>query len=120
MELTKELLDFVAKAMRAHNRRLEASKVNEALKPVFQDKERTMIKTIFEEREDIGEARGVARGRAEGKAETILTILRARFRRIPKETEKAICRETDPIALDSWAVQAATCPSLNEFAQALK
>ena len=124
IELTKELLDFVAKAMRNHNRRLEAMAVNRALKPIFQDEEHAMIKTIFEEREDIGEARGVAigeaRGKAIGKAEAILTILRARFRRIPKETEKAVRRITDPVALDSWAVQAATCQSIDEFTNAIK
>ena len=116
IELTKELLDFVAKAMQAHNRRLEAAKVNEALKLVFQDKEQTMIKTIFEEREDIGRAQGVAIG----KVETILKVLRARFHRIPKETEKMISQMTDPIALDSWAIHAATCSSMNEFVETLK
>jgi len=124
VELTKELLDFVAKAMRAHNRRLEATMVKKALKPIFHEEEKTMIKTIFEEREYIGEARGRVKGRAEGKAEgkaeTILTVLRARFHRLPKETEKAIRQMTDPIALDSWAIQAATCQSIDEFAKALK
>ena len=75
-----------------------------------------MIKTIFEEREDIGRAQGVAIG----KVETILKVLRARFHRIPKETEKMISQMTDPIALDSWAIHAATCSSMNEFVETLK
>jgi len=68
----------------------------------------------------IGEAQGEARGETKGKIETLLKILRARFRRVPAETEKVIRQMTDPIALDSWAVHAATCSSLDEFVQALK
>jgi len=71
-----------------------------------------------------GEARGEARGKAEGRAETgrnaVLAVLRARFKRVPKEIEKAVCKISDPIALESWAAQAATCQSLDEFAEAVK
>jgi len=124
IELTKELLGFVDKAFTAHNRRLDKTLVSRALKPIFRDKEQAMRKTFFEELEEVGEARGeargIARGIARGKAETILTILRAKFRRVPRDTEKAIRQITDPIALDSWAVQAATCQSIDEFAEALQ
>ena len=65
-------------------------------------------------------AEGEARGEARGKIETLLKILRARFRRVPAETERGIRQMTDPVALDSWAVHAATCSSLDEFVQALK
>ena len=58
--------------------------------------------------------------KAKGKAETLLKILRGKFNKVPKETEKAISQMTDPVALDSWAVHAATCQSIEEFAQALK
>ena len=54
------------------------------------------------------------------KAETILVILQARFRRVLKETEKIIRQMTDPVVMDSWAVHAATCPSMDEFTKALK
>jgi hypothetical protein len=71
-----------------------------------------------------GEARGIAigeaRGKAEGKAETVLVILRDRFRKVPKGVETTIRRMVDPIALDSWAVQAARCESLEEFETALR
>ena len=66
------------------------------------------------------ESKGIAIGEARGKAETILTVLRARLRRVPRETERVIGQITDPVALDSWAVQAATCQSLDEFAEAVK
>jgi len=115
IELTKELLDFTARAMQTHNRRLESARVNEALKPIFREREQTMIKTIFEEQQDIGEARGIARG----KAEAILTILRTRFKKVPKDIENAVRRINDLVALDSWTVHATTCQSLEEFATEL-
>ena len=75
-----------------------------------------MIKTIFEEREDIGKAIG----RAEGKAEAVLLVLRAKFKRIPKEIEEAIRQMTDLIALESLLVHTVHSETLEEFAAALK
>jgi hypothetical protein len=68
----------------------------------------------------IGEARGEARGETRGKVEALLTVLRSRFSRVPKDVEKAIRQMSDPIALDSWTAHAATCQTLSEFAEALK
>jgi len=51
-ELTKELLIFVDKVFKAHNRRLDAARVSQALKPIFQEKENPMIKGLFEEKFD--------------------------------------------------------------------
>ena len=116
VELTQEFLDFVANAMAAHNRRLDEAMVSKILKPIFHGKERTMIKTIFDEKYDEGKVDG----KTEGKAETVLTFLRAKFKRIPKETEKAIRQMTDPIALDSLAAHIVNCESLDEFARELK
>jgi 50S ribosomal subunit-associated GTPase HflX len=56
---------------------------------------------------------------APSKAETVMVVLRARFSRVPKEVERTIRQIADPIALDSWAAQAATCQSMDEFAKAL-
>jgi hypothetical protein len=50
----------------------------------------------------------------------VLTVLRARFQRVPKDVEKMIRAMTDPIALDSWAAHAATCSSMDEFIRALR
>ena len=58
--------------------------------------------------------------KAEGKAETVLTVLRARFKKVPKKVEKAIHAMTDSIALESWAATAATCDTMDEFADMLK
>ena len=72
----------------------------------------------------IGEARGIvigeARGEARGKAEAVLTVLRARFKKVPRGVEKAIRDISDSIALESWTVHAATCQSMEEFAEALE
>jgi predicted transposase YdaD len=69
-----------------------------------------------------GKAEGKVEGKAEGKAETgrnmLLAILRKKFNRVPKETEQAILAMNDPVALQSWAVQASTCQSLDEFIKA--
>ena len=54
-----------------------------------------------------------------GKAETVLTVLRAKFQDVPQEVESALRQMRDPIALDSWAAQAATSLSMEEFAEAL-
>ena len=71
----------------------------------------------------IGRAEGIAKGKAEEKTETgrdmILTVLRARFKKVPKWIEQAICQMNDPIALKSRAADAATCQSLDEFAETL-
>ena len=91
-----------------------------------------MIKTIFEEKYEIGysegkadgyfngKAEGRAEGKAEGKIETLLKILRVRFRRVPRDVEMVIRKMTDPIALDSWAEYALTCQSMNEFSQSIR
>jgi hypothetical protein len=112
VELTKELVDFVANAMAAHNRRLDEAVLSRALKPIFKEKERFMIATIFEEREMKAEAKGEARGEARGK---VLAILQTRFKKVPKKIEAEIRKMTDTVALQSWIAFAATCQSLEEF-----
>jgi hypothetical protein len=116
IELTKELLGFVAKAMRVHNRRLEKTTVSKVLKPIFEDKEQAMIKTIFEETYD----EGVAEGEVKAGRNAVLAVLRAKFSRVPKEVEKSIRAMNDPTALESWAAHAATCQTMDEFTRALR
>ena len=67
-----------------------------------------------------GESDGKVLGIIEGQTETILTVLRARFKKVPKRIANLICQMTDPTALDSLAVHAATCQSMKEFAEALR
>ena len=121
IELAKEAaIPFAMKVFATHNRRLDEVQVDEVLKPIFKEKERAMIKTILEEKFDEGIAIGEAKSEVKWKVDTLLKIIRGKFGKIPKETEKAISQMTDPIALDSWAVHAATCQSMKEFAEALK
>jgi len=79
--------------------------------------------TYFAQGRAVGEAEGKAVGEAEGKTETarnlLLAILQKKFSRIPKKTERAIRQMVDPIALESWAVQASMCQTLDEFLEAL-
>jgi hypothetical protein len=58
-------------------------------------------------------------GKAEGKAEAIATVLKVRFGVLPRHIVKSINSYSDPIALESWTELAATCKSLDEFADAL-
>jgi len=112
IELTKELLGFVDKALKAHSQRLDSEMVSKALKPIFENEENTMIKSIFDEKFLEGE---VSKGKS-----MLLKILRARFHKVPKDVEKLIRSMTDPVVLDSYAVHAATCQSMNEFAGAIR
>jgi predicted transposase/invertase (TIGR01784 family) len=63
---------------------------------------------------------GKTEGIAIGKIEAVLTVLRTRFHKVPKDVEKAVRQMTDPVALDSWTAHAATCKTMDEFAEALR
>ncbi|GHT13578.1 hypothetical protein FACS1894170_09730 [Planctomycetales bacterium] len=67
-----------------------------------------------------GRVEGEARGEARGKRDTIVAILRRRFKRVPKALETAIRQLNDPVVLESFAVEAAVCNSLAEFEKGLK
>ena len=98
----------------------------EAMEELYMQKKKGVILSekldafFYEKFGAIGRAEGEARGKSEGKAEAVLTFLRARFKRVPKGIEKTIRSVSDPSALDSWIAQAATCQSLDEFAEAVK
>ncbi len=108
VELTKELLLFVDKAMAAHNRRLDSAAVSKAIKPIFRDREKTMIKSLFEEQQEIGEARGVIR------------TLTKRFGSIPRRVSDRVLAIGDSVVLDSLAEYAFDCETLDDFAKSLK
>jgi hypothetical protein len=50
----------------------------------------------------------------------VITFLRAKFKRVPKEIEDAINQMNDPVALESLAAHAGHSDTLAEFAEALK
>jgi len=115
VEVTKELLDFAAKAFAANSRKLDAAAVGAAVETIFKGKGQKMMKTIFEEQQDIGEARGVVKG----EAKMVVNALRTRFGKVPKGIEKAIFAMSDSIALESMLVQAIQSDTLEEFADGL-
>lgn len=131
VEITKELLDFVAKVMSARDRRLKAEEVSKALKPVFRERETIMIKTIFDEMflegkaegwaegVEKGRLEGKAEGKAEGKIETIFLFLADRLGGVSQRLEKKIQKITDLEKLDRLVQLSARCKTLKEFEQGL-
>jgi hypothetical protein len=92
-----------------------------AYSKVFDEREaQKMAQTTAQELLLEGETRGIAKGKAESGRNMVLTFLRAKFKRIPKDVEKAVLAMSDPIALESLAAQAGQCDTMDEFAEALK
>jgi hypothetical protein len=83
-----------------------------------------MAQTTAQELMTKGKAEGIAVGRAEGKAESgrnmVLTALRTKYKRIPRDIEKSVLAMSDSIALESLLVQAIQSDTLDEFAEALR
>ena len=126
VELTKELLNFVAKAMAAHNRRLDEALLSQALKPIFKDKEQAMIKTIFDEKYEQGIAEGEARGIEKGiergierGIETLLHILTKRLGNVPTGVCDKLHAIHDLNELGQLTDVALDCETFAEFEQAL-
>lgn len=62
-----------------------------------------------------GRAEGKAEGRAEGKIETILTVLKSRFGKIPAGLKKKLLSVRDAERIDKIVKAAAVCKDLEEF-----
>ncbi|MDR0704123.1 MAG: Rpn family recombination-promoting nuclease/putative transposase [Planctomycetaceae bacterium] len=126
--ITKDILEFVAKAFAAHHKRLEAEAVHKALTPIFSERAENMTTTIFDELRAEGRAEGETRGRIEGRIEgkteagqnMVLAALRKKFRKIPNRIETAIRNMSDPIALESLISDVIECQTLDEFENVLK
>ena len=132
LDLLGVLLDFAAKVMGAHGLPFEKESVSKALAPIFKNVKEinTMVETIFDKKFAEGWAGGVAEGVTIGeargeakvlheKAESILTFLRARFRRVPIAVEQKIRNSKDKIVLDSWTAHAGSCQTMKEFEEAI-
>jgi hypothetical protein len=59
------------------------------------------------------------KGEINGRVSTILAILNNRFKKVPDSILQSLNLYTDSIALDSLAVSAADCKTLEEFEQEL-
>jgi hypothetical protein len=121
--ITKDILEFVAKAFIAHHKRLEAEAVHKALAPIFNERTENMTTTIFDEiraeGEAEGEARGEARGEVKGGQNMVLAALRKKFKKIPNHIETEIRKMSDPIALESLISDVFESRTLDEFENAL-
>jgi hypothetical protein len=113
----KERIDaYIYTIVEANTKTVEDLYMKKKQGVIFSEK----LDAFFRERfaHDIAEREAI--GEARGEAKAVLTFLRARFKRVPKDVEKTILAMTDSIALESWAAHAATCSSMDEFAAALK
>jgi len=120
VELSKEFAQFIAKAFAANNRPIDEAVMGKAFRPILKGKEKEMIKSIFDEREAVGEARGIAKGKAELGRNMVITALRTKFKRVPKDIERGVRKMSDSIALESLLAQAIQSDTLDEFADALR
>jgi hypothetical protein len=111
IDLAKDMLPFVTKVFAVNGRHLDVEQIDELLTPIFNGKERAMIKTVFEEREEVGEIRA--------SRNLVLTVLRSKFGKVPKRIENAVSQKNDPIVLESLAAQIVRCNTLGEFAELL-
>ncbi|MFQ6054517.1 MAG: hypothetical protein ACE5J3_00860, partial [Methanosarcinales archaeon] len=62
-----------------------------------------------------GIAQGIIKGKEEGKKDSIIYLLRARFKKIPARITKKIRAIKEESALEELIVAAATSNSLEEF-----
>ena len=119
VDLGKDVLPFAAKVFAANNRRFDEKQMDEVLKPIFTVKERAMIKTIFEEREEVAEARGEVRGEVKAGRNLVMKALRTKFKRVPKRIEEGVLAKSDPIVLESLLEHVFHSDTLDEFATVL-
>jgi len=88
-----------------------------AFSKVFNEQEaQKMAMTTAQKLLTEGEARGIAKG----EAKMVINALRTRFKRVPKDIEKAILAMSDSIALESLHAQAIQSDTLDEFAEGLR
>jgi hypothetical protein len=89
---------------------------------------RTKLDTLLEkwhgdrwraEGKAVGIAEGEAKGEAVGQRKLILAILKNRFGKVSQEIADAVHSYSDPIALESLAVRAASSKTLDEFREGL-
>ncbi|MDR1924617.1 MAG: Rpn family recombination-promoting nuclease/putative transposase [Planctomycetaceae bacterium] len=135
INLTADMLDFIAKVFAARDKKLRLEEVNKALKPIFEERTKNMIPTIFDEvraearaaaraeglveGEIRGEIRGEIKGEIKARADEVIRVLSRRLEVPSKSTQKKIRSISNIDKLDELVEFAWTCVSVNEFATAL-
>jgi hypothetical protein len=114
-------LELYQNYLRARNQKINEVDLDRALTPIFNEQEKhNMLTTIFEDKIAEGEARGEVKGAIKTGQNAVMSVLRRRFKKIPKQIETSIRQMRDSIALESLAGDAAICKSLDDFAKCLK
>ncbi len=103
----QRILRYMDDVLTQQKKHLTREKVDQMIQPIYHERSEDMAKTFFGQIE--------AQGKAEGTKEVILSLLDARFHRMPEHIEAEIRAMRDLTALKSLAVHAATCQSLEEF-----
>jgi hypothetical protein len=89
---------------------------------------RTLVNTNIKHYEEVFGMKGVfdryleesiEQGKRQEQSRSILSVLAARFKSVPKDVHKSIESYTDSIALDTLLQEAAICESMKDFRQAL-
>jgi hypothetical protein len=75
----------------------------------------TMGRTIAEALRDEGRAEGRAEEAVQSRQQTLLRLLRIRFRKVPKRVEGVILATTDVAQLDGWVDQVMTAQTLSDL-----
>ena len=104
----QRILRYMDDLLVARHERFTPERIDQVIRPVYEERSGKMALSFFEEIE------------ARGKAEMILTFLRKNSTRVPKRIKHAVRQMTDPVALDSLAAHLVDCQTLDKFAEALK
>jgi predicted transposase YdaD len=114
-----ELLSYI-QALIYHDREVaERERLREVILTSVRTDERrleveTMTRTIAEALREEGRQEGHQEGAVSALQQTLLNLLRAKFDRVPRATEKVIRATRDPGRLDAWLVRAGTASTLEE------
>jgi F0F1-type ATP synthase delta subunit len=127
IDLTVQTLDFISKVFAARDKKLRLEEVNKALKPIFEERTKNMIPTIFDEARAEGRAEGEMKGKVEGRvegerkarADEIIRVLSRRLEVPPKSIQQKIRSIRNIDKLDELVEFAWACVSVNEFVTAL-
>jgi hypothetical protein len=110
-----ELLSYV-QAMIYHDRSVpEREPLREAIvASIRTDERRREVQAMPQTIADALREEGRQEGAVHALQQTLLSLLRAKFGRIPRATEKLIRATKDPARLDAWNVRAGTATTLDE------
>ncbi|MDR2705809.1 MAG: Rpn family recombination-promoting nuclease/putative transposase [Planctomycetaceae bacterium] len=108
----QQILRYMDKAIKNKKKELTPESIDEVIKPVYKERSTNMSLTFLEKLEANAE-------RKTGQ-DMVLAVLQDKFTKIPAKIETAIREISDPIALKSLCVHAASCRTLKEFATELK